>query len=421
MVAVTSSKQLVRKVTSHRLPVAPHILFFLLYNLIYFLPMLLVYFLGYSEGGAEDVIGMGTTTMLRISGLYLTGFVSFLVGTRVSRFIGYGLGVKFNPTWNPSWLQLTPSEGIFSVLLIAAFLLSKISLIPLGVYSEYAFDADSMGGPFWTFSMFCSEIMLFLAMIMLFSKSKYNKHWFFVLSALNGINLLHGTRVFFIVTVMAFGLYIYVRGYLPIRRILIFGPLAFLCVLIVTYLIYLFRESASLSGAFSPAKLLSPIIYESLFSQFCLITISNNPTIISAYGNTLHFFADVITFTVPRILYPEKADALYSARFDYLQPKGGFNGYAMGLIYFGIFFPIFYFLLGMFGTWLYEKAKTSRWGLILYAYFTADFLFRINRDGYLIPMKMIINVVQVIMLLYISRYIIDFLSSKPVRSVAITP
>ena len=401
------------KTITNKLPIAPHILFCLFYNLLYFAPLLLVYLLGYSEGGADAVLGMSTSAMLRITGLYVAGFTFFALGAQVKRFLYFSIRGKFSARWNPSWLQLTTSEVIVISTIALAFVLSKIAIIPLGVYHEYAFDADLMGGPLWSFSMFCSEMLLLSAIIVLFSKSRHNTRWFFLLSAINAVNLLHGTRVFFIITVMAFGLYAYVRGQLPLRRILIYAPPAFLCVLTLTYLIYLFRASASLSGAFSPAKLLSPIVYESIFSQFSLITIVNNPTIVAATGHISNFFSDIALFTIPRILYPDKESHLFFAQFNYLSPKGGFNGYASSLIYFGIFFPAFYFCLGVIGTWLHGKAQKNGWWLILYAYFTADFLFRIMRDGFDIPIKMVINVIQLIVILIILRPIFTLLLAKP--------
>ncbi len=414
----SSNQQILTKRIANRLPLDPHILFCLLYNLIYFVPLLLVYLLGYSEGGADEVLGMGTPAMLRITGLYVIGFISFALGTQVKRFLYWMLRVKYKTNWNPSWFRLTISETILVSTLVLAFVISKIAIIPLGVYHEYAFDADLMGGPLWSFSMFCSEMLLLLAIVILFSKSKHNKQWFFLLSAINAINLLHGTRVFFIITVMTLGLYAYIRGHLPMRRILIYAPLAFLSVLTLTYIIYLFRESASLSGAFSPAKLVSPIVYESIFSQFSLITIVNNPTIVTTTGHIVDFFSDIALFTIPRVLYPDKANQLYFGQFNWLSPKGGFNGYAASLIYFGAFFPMFYFSLGVVGTWLYGKAQKSSWWFILYTYFTADFLFRIMRDGFDIPMKMMINATQLLALLYVSRYLFALISSKPQMRVA---
>jgi hypothetical protein len=153
-------------------------------------------------------------------------------------------------------------------------------------------------------------------------------------------------------------------------------------------------------------------VYESIVSQFSLITIVNHPSLVSATGHVFKFLSDIALFTTPRILYPEKESQLFFAQFGYLNPKGGYNGYATSLIYFGLFFPVFYFCLGAIGTWLHGKAEQSSWWFILYVYFTADFLFRIMRDGFDIPFKMIINVMQLLALLYVSRYLVSFLATK---------
>jgi hypothetical protein len=43
------------------------------------------------------------------------------------------------------------------------------------------------------------------------------------------------------------------------------------------------------------------------------------------------------------------------------------------------------------------------------------------RDGFYIPMKMIINVMQILALLYISRYLFAALSPKPGQQVRAAP
>ena len=79
---------------------------------------------------------------------------------------------------------------------------------------------------------------------------------------------------------------------------------------------------------------------------------------------------------------------------------------------------MFYFSLGVVETWLYRKAQKSSWWFILSTYFTADFLFRIMRDGFDIPMKMMINAMQLLALLYVSRYLFALIPSRPQMRVA---
>jgi len=52
----------------------------MIYNLCYFLPLFAVFIWGYSEGGSEDIVGMGKSTILNISVLYATGICAFFWG-----------------------------------------------------------------------------------------------------------------------------------------------------------------------------------------------------------------------------------------------------------------------------------------------------------------------------------------------------
>jgi hypothetical protein len=78
-------------------------------------------------------------------------------------------------------------------------------------------------------------------------------------------------------------------------------------------------------------------------------------------------------------------------QFSDLSPLGAFSGYAQGLIYFGVFFPMFYVILGYIASWLQRRASDSELWSVIYVYFVCDFLFRIMRDGYVIPIKMLVD------------------------------
>jgi oligosaccharide repeat unit polymerase len=246
--------------------------------------------------------------------------------------------------------------------------------------------------------MFCAECVLLMSILVLFSSARYNKSLFLLLSILNGINLLHGTRIIFIVNVMVLVMYAYLRGSLTLRKMLIFGPIFFAAVLGMTYAVFLSRSGA-LGNELSIARVLSPIVYESLFSQISLRNVVNTPDIMNSTGALPAFFVDVVSFITPRFLLPDKDSLLYLSRFNELSPLGAFNGYATGLIYFGVFWPIFYLLLGALASWLYRKAPTNAYWLIFYVYFTADALFRFMRDGYVIPIKILVNIIELIVLL----------------------
>ena len=82
---------------------------------------------------------------------------------------------------------------------------------------------------------------------------------------------------------------------------------------------------------------------------------------------------------------------LFTDKFSDLSPLGAFSGYAQGLLYFGVCFPLFYFTLGGIASWLFRRARYSSFWSVIYVYFACDFLFRVMRDGYVIPVKMLID------------------------------
>jgi hypothetical protein len=306
-------------------------------------------------------------------------------------------------------------------MLIVAFLVLKVALIPVGVYHDYAFGSGAMESAVWTTSMFTSEAMLLIGVLVLFSEAKHNVAFFLLLSSINGINLLHGTRVFFIISVMVGITYAYIRGRLPIWRILVFGPLAFSGVLFASYVIFLIRSSVSPTGAFTMTRILSPVVYEIVFSQLSLLGLVANGSKWSALGHIFNYFGDVFIFTVPRFLLPGKGELIFHNHYADLAPMGAFNGYADGLIYFGLLFPVFYFALGLMASWLYRRSRRSSWWFVLYVYFSADFLFRIMRDGFMIPSKMLINTLEIVCVMIVWRPVCKFFLGRRALISALPP
>jgi len=388
------------------LPVRPHVLFFLAYNALYFVPLLLIFFLGYYQSGVEDILAISGATMRGICLTYLLGIAAFVVGAYSPDFFSWSFKGRSRPALQPCWLQTGAAEKIAILILCIVFVASKVSLVPLGVYQAYAFDTDSMVGGRWTFSMFCSEAMVLAGIVVLFTKGKNRLLNFSIIGALNGINLLHGTRIFFMSTVMVLVLYGYVRGRVTLKRLMLYGPLVFALVLLLAYIVFLSRSHVS-TPEFSAAALVSPIVYESVFSQMSLIGVLGPTPVWDTVGHPLRFVLDVFLFSLPRPVLPDKESLLYIGRFNYLSPLGAFNGYAQGLIYFGFLFPFFYFLMGLTGSYLYKKCQQSPWWFALYIFFTADFLLHIMRDGYLIPLKMLINTAECILILILWRNLVN--------------
>jgi hypothetical protein len=385
----------------------PHMLFFLTYNALYLAPLLMVYIWGFSEGGSEDLVGLKGAIIGRVVAVYGAGILSFYAGTYAHSFLRWSTTGASKRHWQPKQSEIGVTEVSAIFLTVAVFIVSKIMLIPLGVYQTYTLGMMT-GGP-WSFSAFCSETLILMQILVLFSRLRRRVPLFLALSALNGINLLHGTRVFFIISVMTFAFYLYIQGKLKFKRVVILGPIAFAMVLFAAYAVYLSRMSSSLSGV-SVAALVSPLVYESVFSQSSIIGVVSHPSLWMAIGKPHLFVADVVTFTTPRIFIPDKDALLYTSQFNYLSPKGAFNGYADALLYLGYFFPLFYFFIGAATDWLYRLSRQTFWCFALYIYISTDFFLHIMRDGLLIPIKMLINAVQIAILLYIARWFVSLLS-----------
>jgi hypothetical protein len=407
------------KARFQEVPIAPHLLFFWLYNFIYFIPLIVIYIWGYSEGNAVQAIALDQESLRLISIIYAEGLIAFTAGSvaaglfRKRRSMGLGTG-NGHPV-----PQLGIAENTMVLLVAALFIVAKGALIPMGVYHAYAADTGEMTGGIWSFAMVCSEFMVLVSILVLFSDAKRNVAWFVLLSLLNGVNLLHGTRIIFIVNVMLIIFYGYLRGTLSLRRMLILGPIFFVGVLTMTYAVFLSRSGFE-GGELNLAKAFSPIVYESLFSQLSLRTVVNTPDVLNSTGALPSFIVDMIAYSTPRFVLPDKDAMQYLGRFAYMSPMGAFNGYAAGIIYFGVFWPIFYLVLGGIANWLYAKSKTNAYWLLLYIYFTADVLFRFMRDGYSVPVKIMTNIIELLILLMAFKALLRGLSrQKTAHSMAV--
>lgn len=320
------------------------------------------------------------STAVAIGWIYLAGVLAFLLGSRMKlfhrRFADQQVELRlFEPN---------DAFRFMCYLAVAVFLVSKVLLIPQGVYGEYAFDTEKMTGGIWSFSIFCSETITFLSVAVLFSRSSKNVKWFLILSAINAIDLLHGTRIFVMIGAFALGLYFYLRGALRMR---ILVPASIL-LLGLGYFVHLIRSNSAIdSGTFSVVGIASPVMYEAVFSQLSLIGVVRDIHLWQWFGSPQKFFTDAFFFSVPRVLAPEKDSFMFIANYADLSPLGAFSGYAAGLLYFGILFPIFYFFLGAIASWMLNRARESSYWSVLYVYFTCDCLLRVMRDGYTIPAK----------------------------------
>ncbi len=377
-------------------PIAPHSLVFLLLNLVYFVPLLGVALFNYSEGGTSAAAALDLDVMKKITYIYLLGTLAFVCGSRLAPFAS-SLNARLITRKVLRSFHLTKRFRVLCFATIGLFVLSKVLLRGIGVYSEYAFDTESMIGGVWSFSMFCSESLLLLSIVVLFSTVRHNVLWFAILTAINGINLLHGTRIFFVIAGITFCFYLYMRDRFSFK----IAVAAFAGSLLVGYLVFLSRSQLELGDqTWSFAHLISPLMFEGIFSQLSLVEAVRHPEMWMLSGSPHHFFLDAVYFATPRVLLADKDQLLFMDHFTDLSPLGAFSGYAQGLLYFGILFPAFYFLLGVCAGWLQRHARHSEFWSVIYVYFVCDFLFRIMRDGYVIPIKMLLNALAIIFCIY---------------------
>lgn len=395
----------------------PHAALFLFFNIVYFLPLLGLLLFNYSEGGTLDAADLDAATALRIALMYLLGCGAFLLGSHLDLF---RIWTDEVPTGRNGLRLFSVSRSfrILCLVIVAALLVSKVLLVPTGVYSEYAFDTENMTGGVWSFSMFCAESVLFFSIALLFSRSRHNVAWFLALTAMNASNLLHGTRLFSMIAGVVFCFYLYIRGRFNWRLAILSAS----TLLGLGYLVFVTRSDIFVDQqAFSIAKLISPVMYESIFSQLSLIQAVRNPHLWTPFGAPSHFFSDVFYFVTPRLLLPQKDQLLFIDQFADLSPLGGFSGYAQGLLYFGFAFPFFYFVLGTIGAWLWRRARCSSFWSVMYVYFACDFLFRVMRDGYVIPVKMLLNALTILALVVFAEHMQLLLDGAPVAPPAILP
>jgi hypothetical protein len=379
---------------------SPHSGLFLFFNLLYFLPLLGVLLFNYSEGGTITAIALDPDTAGKVALIFSLGCFAFLCGSRLGSgisFFGISAVDKTAQTAGLRLLRLNWSFPVVCLVMVSALLISKLLLIRAGIYSDYAFDTASMTGGIWSFSMFCAESVLFLSVAVLFSRVRRPVLWFLVLTLANGSNLLHGTRIFSMIAGVVFCFYLYVRRRFS-WRIALVGAVGSLA---VGYLVFLVRSNVLIDEqTFSLARIISPVMYEGVFSQISLIQTVRDPHLWTPLGSPPDFLLDAFYFVMPRVLLPQKDTLLFLDKFTYLSPMGGFSGYAQGLLYFGICFPLFYLVLGGLAAWLLRRAKDSSFWSVIYVYFACDFLFRLMRDGYIIPVKMLVN--ALIILAFIS-------------------
>jgi O-antigen polysaccharide polymerase Wzy len=388
-----------------------HSLFFIFYNLVYLLPLLSFQFIEYSEGGL-DKLNFPWAILIQAAIIYGIGITSFVIGAEFPRFFSVKKASQ-NALKDHTKNTLSPQFKILLILSILVYLATKVALRSVGVYETYSFDAGTQVGGIWSFSAFMSEILVFLTSVILVSDDKNKKKMVLLMYLLVAINILHGTRIFTLALTLMILIYFLLRKRVKILEFIFYSIPLSTVGLVSFYLVFLYRSRVNLNTEdyFTISKIFGPIVYESVFTQMSLVYLlidDNWPR----EGALPSFFIDLFTFTLPRFFSPDKDSAsIITSAYKELSPFGGFSGYASGLIYFGVFFFIFYFTLGLFSTFIYKQSENSRVYLAIYIYLVGDILYRITRDGYMVTFKALITAPVIILFLLFFRV----LTSKEIK------
>lgn len=364
----------------------PHTLLFLLYNLVYILPVLYVHIWGFSQGGVEQIFNNDANVLSSMIVFYAVALFFYIAG---SSLLGFGVRCK-SIDWQINFkLPIVIKVLFFAVVL--ALVVSKILLYPEGVYSAYAFDSGGMSSRVWNISMGLSELGVLIFTICLATKNtRFALMTFLVVS----LNLLHGTRIFTLILILIGVFYfVIVNKKISKFRLLIYLGAFFLLVVIAFLLVFIIRSNVSVNNI-NFDLLVSPVVYESLFNQISFIRMLGllHQGMVSFAPHML--FADAAIFTLPSFSIDDKAMLMYINNFGELSPLGGLSGYASAIIYFSNFYFIWYFFLGGVSSLLLRATYSVNFPImtrVIYIYFVCDTLFRFNRDPWFIVIKMLAN------------------------------
>lgn len=332
----------------------PHSVFFVIFNLIYVIPVIYVFIFGYDQGGVTDHISIDDELIVQMLWFYLAMFVSFFSG---SALFGYGLKVK-NGLFN---VVKADSDVVFKFVIYSVclcLLFTKVILYREGVYGSYAFDSGAMSSKAWTISMGLSELLVVLYVYSLLAG--HAKHAFLIFIFIS-LNLLHGTRIFFLITVLIYLFHsIYYIKRFTKKQIILLSTVLFFFLLGLFFLIFVYRSGVSLDiDNINYELLFSPIVYESLFNQISFLKMLEFLNSGAVGFSPLMFLHDVVFFTLPNFFSGSKYSILYVSKFGELSPLGGLSGYASAIIYFSWYAPVWYFLLGSICSILLSPSSCS--------------------------------------------------------------
>ncbi|RJP88856.1 O-antigen polymerase, partial [Salmonella enterica subsp. enterica serovar Schwarzengrund] len=237
----------------------PHTFMFLIFNIVYMLPVAYVHFFGFSLGGVEEIFNGDPSMLADMMVFYVAVLFFYLAG---SALLGFGIKNK-NIQWIIAFDLPVIVKILFSLVLFS-IVLSKVLLYPEGVYSSYAFDSGAMASRVWNISMGLSELGIIIFTFCLVTKNiKFAVVTFLIVS----LNLLHGTRIFTLILLLMIIFYIiFINKRISKLKLFIILSIFFSAIVISFLIIFIIRSNVSIDNI-NIDLILSPIVYESLFNQ----------------------------------------------------------------------------------------------------------------------------------------------------------
>lgn len=375
--------------------IPPHILFFIMMVISYVLPTLFTLFFDINDHlpYVIDQLSEFKNTRWGLLIIYIIIICSFIIGSSLvtsalrrfpNIFVNIGLLNKFHT----AFLSKAQKYFIYGFIILGVFCVYKMwheGLFSVGDYME-SFDIANTERNL--FAMLC-DICIFLFVFLFFNSYKLYKPIRYILILLIGVTLLAGSRMYIIPLIF---FYLYINIYVtPFSRKQLY-KLGLFSILVFAGLIFIFtlRHNSSIDSSDTIMLLLQ---YESIGVHIPLMKEINMEWHTQLKPDFIFLFSDTFLFLIPRIVFPLKNDYLF---FDNqiiahtLSPYGGINGIASVIIYFGVLFPIPFFILGALLSYIHNQCKRhyNNSGLnAYYVYLCCSFIFSFMRNGILIGLK----------------------------------
>ncbi len=391
----------------------PHTLFFLIMAIVYVLPTLLTLFFNVN-GHLPYVINQFSefeNTRWALLIIYIIVVLSFVLGsslvTSIFRRSSDTLISYIGPNKSHiSFLSKTQKIVVYAFIILGVFSIYKMrdkGFFSVGDYME-SFDIAKTERNL--FAILC-DIYAFLFIFISFNSYRQHKVLRYIILGLVGVTLLAGSRMYIVPLIFY---YLYINVYVtPFSRKQLYKLGLFSIIILAGFIfIFTFRHDSSIDSADTLVLLTQ---YESIGVHIPLMKAINMGWHIQFKPDFVFLFSDIFLFIIPRIVFPLKNLYLF---FDNqvityaLSPFGGVNGIASVIVYFGVLFPLPFFILGAGLSFLYNlcKRQYNNVGLnAYYVYLCSAFMFSFMRNGILIGLKNAIIIALLSVLIVKAQFI----------------